>query len=1378
MDELLCDHFALTPDPVVAARDDGTPGGPRILRANPALGAAIGAPPDALRDTGLGDLWDEETARAIAAALSAAPRDARTDTLIEGRLRAARGPGAWVSIALTVLPQGRDGARPILAALRDISALKAREKAAEEALRRQKAARRAQAATLAALVAARERLVTAMDAYPDPFVLYDRDWILVSCNAAYRRQMSADPGLIRPGMSYVEVMHCAFDAGKIPEPEVGRDAFITEMMESTRAGEQIRDLHLGGEVWHRVIRTVTASGDIVILRIDITELLRQRRTTQEAQDRLTSALDAYPDPFVIYDNDWVLVTCNTAYRRHMAGGSGDIRPGMTFAEVMHCALDAGKVPEPEQGRAAFIADWMTSARAGDQVRDFHFGGDVHHRIIRTVTPNDDLVIIRSDISELVRQRRSAQQAQERLAAAMDAYPDPFVIYDSDLRLVTCNTAYRRHMSRDPGAIRPGMHYGEVLPLAIENGVAPEPAIGREAHIARMAEKLRAGPSAEDMELPTGIHHRLLRNRAENGDFVILRMDVTELVHQRRSAQAAEIRLMAAMNAYPDPFVIYDSDLRLVTCNTAYRRHMSRDPEAIRPGMTFREVLDLAIANDAIADPPEGREAFVAALWERFREGCSVEDVEAPGDVHHRLLRNLAENGDFVILRMDVTELVRQRRSAQAAEIRLLAAMNAYPDPFVIWGPDLRLVTCNSAYRRHVAADPEAIRPGMPFAEVLDLAIAKGTLKEPPEGRTAFTERIVAKFGEGSLVEDEEAPGDLHHRLLRNVAENGDFVVLRMDVTELVRQRRSAEAAQARLLSALDAYPAPFSIYDRENRLVVCNAAYRRSVADDPDLIRPGMDLMEIQRLSLRRGFVLDARGREEAWLADIMRQAADTTPQFDMALANGVHHRVLRSRAENGDLILVRIDMTEVVAQQRVLEENARSLEEANAEITKKAFNDELTGLGNRRYLADRFDDLRQRRAMEGGELTALHMDLDRFKAINDTIGHAAGDHVLRTVAGRMLALVRRDELVARIGGDEFVILFREETASDRAFALGDALVEAMAAPVLFEGRECRFGASVGIARTPVSPPADLLINSDIALYKAKRAGRGQVSVFDVDDVVEMRTRKALADDIERALEQSEFVPFFQPQIDAVTGAVVGVEALARWAHPARGILAPDAFLAMAEELDVVARIDRMIFEKALDGCRETFAAWGAYPSLAFNVSSKRVETGGFDDIARSIDAYPGEIAFELLETIFLEEESAGFHVKLDQLREMGITIEVDDFGSGRASVVALQRIAPDRLKIDRRLVRPMTQGENASRLVRSIIEIGNALDIGVTAEGVETEDHARLLAEMGVERLQGYFFARPMGLEALGAYLAATAPIAAPAGRDPAPWPIARGRR
>ena len=542
MDETLRDFLALTQDPVVAARDDGTGDGLRLVYANPAAVRVFGCRPDTAAGTALADLWDDDTARSVAQLIGGAREAGQRHVLTEGACRTAAGHTVWSSIALTILPVRPDGAWPVLLTIRDIDALKARERAAAQALR------------------------------------------------------------------------------------------------------------------------------------DTEKQLEDQRTSVEAlravQDRLVTAMDTHPDPFVLYDRDMVLVSCNSAYRRQMAGHPDDIRPGMTFAEVMRCAFDAGKVPEPAEGREAFIADWTVSARTGDRVRDWHVGNDVHHRIIRSVTPAGDLVIVRSDITELVRERRFAQEARHRLVAAMDAYPDPFVIFDRDLHLVTCNTAYRRHMAQDPEAIRPGMHFRDVLALAIAHGGVNEPEEGREAFTARMVAKFRDGASVEDVEVPGDVHHRLLRNVAENGDFVILRIDVTELVRQRRDAEALRARLLSALDAYPAPFSIYDKDDRLVVCNRAYREAVSDDPQRVRPGMPVGDVMRLGLRAGLFVDAVGREEAWLRELLGRNAGTHSQFDLSLRGGAHHRVLQSRAPNGDAIFVRIDMTEVVRQQRILEENARRL------------------------------------------------------------------------------------------------------------------------------------------------------------------------------------------------------------------------------------------------------------------------------------------------------------------------------------------------------------------------------------------------------------------------------------------------------------------------------------------------------------------------------------------------------------------------------------------------------------------------------------------------------------------------------------------------------------------------------------
>ena len=950
--------------------------------------------------------------------------------------------------------------------------------------------------------------------------------------------------------------------------------------------------------------------------------------------------------------------------------------------------------------------------------------------------------------------RELLATQTRLLSAMNAYPNPFVIYDKDMRLVISNTAYRNSMSTDPDAIQPGMHVRDVMNIAFDCGLIAVPPQGRSAYFDKLKHPEKIARTAENIELPGDVHHRILRSVAENGDWVIIRLDISELVRQRRQSTEVHDRTIAALNAYPDPFAIYDADERLVMWNDAFTQSITDRPEDLKVGMANAEVQALGVRNGRFKAPNVEDPSQLAKPSTSLISTSPHTDLELPGDVHHRVLRSQAPNGDFVVIQMNTTELVRQRRDAEELQERFLAAISAYPAPFCIYDSEAKLVVWNESYAAALTDVPEDLYAGMKLEEAMHIGLRNHRFPEAVGREEAWMRATLDAAETIKPVEDIEIAGDMHHRLLRSKSRNGDLVVVRLDTTELVHQRRALEETQDRLISAINAFPDPFAIYDKDLDLLIWNPAFSSSLTDNPDDIHVGMNVTDVLDLATRNGHVPAAEGREQEWVDEYISSDMVHIEEEDFEFSGDTHYRIIRSRSENGETLVLRLNMTETVRQRRALEQYAEQLEEANQQITFKALHDQLTGLGNRRYLSEKFEELSGLRRSEGGELASLHIDLDRFKQINDTIGHAAGDHVLIDVAQRIRKNIRDTDVVARIGGDEFVILLRVPNDSERPEKLAEALLTDLAKPSVFEGRECRFGASIGIARTPLANEKDLLTNSDVALYKAKRAGRGQMAIFDQSDIAEMRQTKALADDIMRALEAREFVPHYQPQVDAKTGRVVGIEALARWLHPERGVLPPDRFLPVATDLNVVTNIDRMIFEKAIIECEEAFSSMDLLPSLSFNVSANRIQFEEVAEIGRLANIYSGEIAFELLETIFLEEESDAFLMQLDQLREMGIALEVDDFGSGRASIVALQRIAPDQLKIDRRLISPMARGNNATRLVQSIIEIGHALDIGVIAEGVETEDQARILAELGAERLQGYYFSPPVCMSDLKEYL------------------------
>jgi diguanylate cyclase (GGDEF)-like protein len=441
--------------------------------------------------------------------------------------------------------------------------------------------------------------------------------------------------------------------------------------------------------------------------------------------------------------------------------------------------------------------------------------------------------------------------------------------------------------------------------------------------------------------------------------------------------------------------------------------------------------------------------------------------------------------------------------------------------------------------------------------------------------------------------------------------------------------------------------------------------------------------------------------------------------------------------------------LNETLVRERQLTESKNAeLKLAKAHIEYAALHDSLTGLPNRRYL----DELLAENSEPDRHTALLHLDLDRFKQINDTLGHAAGDAMLMHASNVIKANADAADFVARIGGDEFVVVSHGRDDEQLA-ALADRIIEAMRQPVDYRGHPCRFGVSIGIAANSGVDARQLLVNADLALYRAKSRGRNRYEFFNEELQSEIVRTKQTADEILGGLERHEFTAYYQPQFDARTLEIVGVEALSRWKHPRRGILAPDAYLKVAEELNVVALIDRIVLEHALENLERWSRSHLNIPRVSVNVSARRLEDKDLIEGLRKLAIKPGTVSFELVESIFLDENDDLVTWNIEHIKDLGIDIEIDDFGTGHASIVSLLKLRPRRLKIDRQLITPITGSVAQRQLVASIIEIGKSLGIEVVAEGVETMEHARILKELGCDILQGYFFGRPMEAKAFKAF-------------------------
>ncbi|WP_238256529.1 putative bifunctional diguanylate cyclase/phosphodiesterase [Methylorubrum podarium] len=405
-----------------------------------------------------------------------------------------------------------------------------------------------------------------------------------------------------------------------------------------------------------------------------------------------------------------------------------------------------------------------------------------------------------------------------------------------------------------------------------------------------------------------------------------------------------------------------------------------------------------------------------------------------------------------------------------------------------------------------------------------------------------------------------------------------------------------------------------------------------------------------------------------------------------------------------------------------------------------------LTGLCNRVGLHDRLDAALAEAAGTGAPLAVLMLDLDRFKAVNDTLGHPVGDALLRKVAERLRKATRREDVVARLGGDEFAILQAGAEQPQAAEALARRLVDLVGRTYVVDGHMLNVGVSVGVAIAPADgrDADDLLKHADLALYRAKAEGRGTYRFFEPAMNAQMQARRSLEIDLRRALALKQFDLAFQPQIRLETGQVTGFEALLRWNHPERGPVSPALFIPLAEEIGVIVGIGEWALRAA---CREA-AGWSQPASIAVNLSPVQFRGGKLVETVMNVLAQtgldPARLELEITEGALLENTDSVLDV-LNGLRALGVKISMDDFGTGYSSLSYLQKFPFDKIKIDQSFVRGMEDNAECGAIVRAIARLGASLGMRTTAEGVETPTQLDAIRAEGCTEVQGYLTGRPM---------------------------------
>ncbi|MGH6665504.1 MAG: EAL domain-containing protein, partial [Pseudolabrys sp.] len=655
--------------------------------------------------------------------------------------------------------------------------------------------------------------------------------------------------------------------------------------------------------------------------------------------------------------------------------------------------------------------------------------------------------------------------------------------------------------------------------------------------------------------------------------------------------------------------------------------------------------------------------------------------------------------------------VAQRRTAQA---RLADALESSQEGVVVVDADNCIALANAQAADFLGVSPNLLKPGTPLAELQSVF-----------GDSVNADRVLLRRDGGQATGEVLLADGRWLRISHSATRDRGFIVVCSDISLSKKQEANLRQTNWRLDAALDNMSQGLCLFDAQNRLEVVNRRFFEIFGLARDKIQPGVSFREILELSVARqnhaGKSVDELLAE---LADFMRRSANGTHFYE--LSDGRVVACAYNTTSDGGWVATYEDVTE--------------RRQAETKIMHMARHDALTNLPNRLLFREQMEQSLTR----GEKLAVLFIDLDRFKNVNDTLGHPVGDALLCAVTKRLQLAVRGADTVARLGGDEFAIIQiggRPTEATELAARIIDSISQAFDV----HGHQVMIGTSVGIAIAPTdgTEPDQLLRNADMALYRAKSEGRGTYHFFQPEMDAQMQARRSLELDLRKALLAGEFELYYQPLIDLKSDKVSGFEALVRWHHPGRGLIGPDDFISVAEEIGLIVPIGDWVLKQA---CSDAMT-WPGKLTIAVNLSAAQFRSPA---LALSVVGALGasglpasRLELEITETVLLQDEKAVLDV-LHQIRELGVRISMDDFGTGYSSLSYLRSFPFDKIKIDRSFIRELGKENDCVAIIRAVTRLGHSLGMITTAEGVETKEQLTILRAEGCTQVQGFLFSEP----------------------------------
>ena len=678
----------------------------------------------------------------------------------------------------------------------------------------------------------------------------------------------------------------------------------------------------------------------------------------------------------------------------------------------------------------------------------------------------------------------------------------------------------------------------------------------------------------------------------------------------------------------------------------------------------------------------------------------------------------------------------------AEKLLLDAALESIPYGFCVWSPQFRLLMWNKHYRDFYGFSQDAIHRGMTLEDVVHLSARLGNHpgQSPEQFYEHYTSELLANRSGARHKAQEVVHGGRIIETAHVYSEQLGWVVTHEDITDEIarsesQQKRKLELERQniRLDAAVNNISIGLCMMDARGRLVICNEPYARIYNLPIELLKPGSQLEDILAHLFDEGMSTGGTKEEYiAWRREVIsrREYGKNVHELNNRTILMQHHPM-----KDGGWVSTHEDITE----QR----------QAEARIQHLARHDALTDLPNRIEFLEQM--ARAEAGLKRGEMAAvLYIDLDHFKAVNDTLGHAVGDEVIKQAAVRLWGTTRETDLLARLGGDEFALLLRPIDGIDMAAKVADRIVKAMRAPMNIGGQQIEIGASVGIAVGPGDgiTTDQLVKNADLALYKAKSEGRSTYHFFETGMDAELQQRRSIEAGLRLAMQREEMRLMFQPLLGLEENRVTCVEALLRWDHDDRTV-SPVEFIPVAEETGMIVPIGEWVLHEA---CKAA-AAWPGDVRVAVNLSPVQFR---HKDLVAQVKAAlseaglePTRLELEITESLLLND-SENTLAALHELRGMGVRISMDDFGTGYSSLSYLRSFPFDKIKIDRSFMADVTTRADSQAIIQAVIGLGKSLGMSTTAEGIETEEQLAMVRAQGVSEVQGFLFSPPLQPAAL----------------------------